>query len=238
MNGNFITLRDAEDPLEFSLTPIYRNGPLFECEVREAAFNGIKDQKTRSNVWKMLLRSYPYQPSKWEETQKQNVEQYTTFVNEFVVAKNAAAGKQNCRLIPNPLDSSWKRSADYNPAEDDGKTNESKWSRDFGDSEMREIIWKDTDRTYSDIAFFSQHNKQVLARMLYVFGTLNAGVRYVQGMNELLAPLLYVMAEAEGELEREVSEATEADVFFAFTNLMAETRDLFIRDCDSSTSGL
>ena len=46
------------------------------------------------------------------------------------------------------------------------------------------------------------------------------------------------MAEAEGELEREVSEATEADVFFAFTNLMAETRDLFIRDCDSSTSGL
>ena len=103
---------------------------------------------------------------------------------------------------------------------------------------MREIIWKDTDRTYIDIPFFSQHNKQVLARMLYVFGTLNAGVRYIQGMNELLAPILYVFAEAEGELDQEVSLEVEADAFFAFTNLMAETRDLFIRDCDSSTNGL
>ena len=57
-------------------------------------------------------------------------------------------------------------------------------------------------------------------------------------MNELLAPILYVFAEAEGELDQEVSLAVEADAFFAFTNLMAETRDLFIRDCDSSTNGL
>ena len=186
----------------------------------------------------MLLRCYPYQPSKWEEVRQSNIDQYITFVNEFIAARNVAGGKPDCKFVPNPLDSSWKRSADYDPSEDDGKTNESKWSREFGDSEMREIIWKDTDRTYSDIPFFSQHNKQVLARMLYVFGTLNAGVRYIQGMNELLAPILYVFAEAEGELDQEVSLEVEADAFFAFTNLMAETRDLFIRDCDSSTNGL
>ena len=61
MNDNFINLRDRE-AADFALTPIYRNGPLFECEVREYSFNGLPDQKTRSNVWKMLLRSYPYQP--------------------------------------------------------------------------------------------------------------------------------------------------------------------------------
>mgnify|MGYP000082076930 FL=1 len=238
MNGQFITRRDTDNPMEYALTPIYRDGPLFECEVREAAFNGIHGQKRRAEVWKMLLRCYPYQPSKWEEVRQSNIDQYITFVNEFIAARNVAGGKPDCKFVPNPLDSSWKRSADYDPSEDDGKTNESKWSREFGDSEMREIIWKDTDRTYSDIPFFSQHNKQVLARMLYVFGTLNAGVRYIQGMNELLAPILYVFAEAEGELDQEVSLEVEADAFFAFTNLMAETRDLFIRDCDSSTNGL
>jgi len=64
---------------------------------------------------------------------------------------------------------------------------------------MREIIWKDTLRTYSDIAFFNSYNKEVIARMLFVFGKLNRGVQYVQGMNELVAPLLYVFAESEME---------------------------------------
>ena len=141
-------------------------------------------------------------------------------------------------LIPNPLDVTWRQSADYRPEDDDGVTNESKYSRDFGDSEIRDIIWKDTNRTYADLDFYNKYNKQVLARLLFIFGKLNTGVQYVQGMKELLAPLLYVFAEAEGELEREVSFTVEANVFFAFTNLMSETRDLFIRQMDNSDFGL
>ena len=236
MNNSFINLRDVESP-DYALTPIFRNGPIFESDIRIYAFNGLPDQKTRSNVWKMLLRSYPYQPSKWEEARKTNVDQYSVFANEFIFSKNKELGKEDCKELPNPIDASWKRSADYNPAEDDG-TNECKWSREFGDTEMREIIWKDTNRTYSDIPFFNTHNRQVLARLLYIFGKLNKGVQYVQGMNELLAPLLYVFAEAEGQLEGEVSEEVEADTFFAFLNLMSETRDLFIKQMDSSTQGM
>ena len=48
-------------------------------------------------------------------------------------------------------------------------------------------------------AFFNSYNKEVIARMLFVFGKLNRGVQYVQGMNELVAPLLYVFAESEME---------------------------------------
>lgn len=199
MNEYFITLRESDSMEQNALTPIYRNGPLFECDVREAAYNGLSNQKDRSNIWKMLLHSYPYQPSKWEDKHKENLETYMTFVNEFITSKNTASGKEKCLLVPNPLDSSWKRSADYNPADDDGVSNESKWSREFGDSEMREIIWKDTLRTYSDIPFFNLYNKEVIARMLFVFGKLNHGVQYVQGMNELVAPLLFVFAESEME---------------------------------------
>ena len=34
---------------------------------------------------------------------------------------------------------------------------------------------------------------QVLNRILHVFAKLNPGVKYVQGMNEILAPLFYVV---------------------------------------------
>ena len=39
-------------------------------------------------------------------------------------------------------------------------------------------------------------------------------------------------------MEMEVSREVEADTFFAFNNLMSETKDLFIQQMDSSTSGL
>ena len=71
MNEFFITRRESDSMVENALTPIYRNGPLFECDIREAAYNGIADQKQRSPIWKMLLHSYPYQPSKWEEKRKE-----------------------------------------------------------------------------------------------------------------------------------------------------------------------
>ena len=40
-------------------------------------------------------------------------------------------------------------------------------------------------------------NKAIMARILYIFGKLNQSVEYVQGMNELLAPILYAFAQAE-----------------------------------------
>ena len=75
-----------------------------------------------------------------------------------------------------------------------------------------------------------------MARLLFVYGMLNNGIRYVQGMNELLAPLLFVCAEEH--TSECVSAQVEANVFFAFNTLMSETRDLFIHEMDSSTSGM
>ncbi len=34
----------------------------------------------------------------------------------------------------------------------------------------------------------------MLSRILFLFAKLNPGIRYVQGMNELLAPIYYVFA--------------------------------------------
>ena len=176
------------------LTPLFRNGPIFECEVREVCFNGLSDPCIRSYLWKMLLRCYPFQPSQWEKAKETNKSNYLQFVDEFIVNRNRRCGKENNMILPNPIDSSWKR---QEATESLGMNNESQWSRDFGDSEIRGIIWKDTERTHSDVPFFSHYNRNVLARILYVMSQLNRGVEYVQGMNELLAPLLYAFGRAE-----------------------------------------
>ena len=205
MGTCFILPREYDDSINCALTPLYRNGPIFESEVREACFNGITDPFIRANVWKMLLRAYPYRPSRWYVAQATNRENYRRFLDEFIISRNAECEKPSCDLLPNPLDVSWKRNQstpaeenkEENKEENTEETNESPWSRAFGDYDIREIIWKDTERTFREIPFFSVYNRNALARILYLFSKLNKAVEYVQGMNELLAPLLYAFAQAE-----------------------------------------
>lgn len=70
-----------------------------------------------------------------------------------------------------------------------------------------------------------------LGRILFLFSKLNSG--YVQGMNELLAPLYYTLFHdaIDGHF-------VEADAFFAFTAVMQEQRDMFCKSLDDSREGM
>jgi TBC1 domain family member 13 len=85
----------------------------------------------------------------------------------------------------------------------------------------------------------------VLARILFIYGKLNPGVRYVQGMNEILAVIYYCFwPHSDNEDPDEVleddpfQEYFESDLFFCFTMLMAEIRDGFLRAMDNEPSGI
>lgn len=39
---------------------------------------------------------------------------------------------------------------------------------------------------------YAHVEQEALKRILFIFAKLNPGIRYVQGMNEVLAPLYYV----------------------------------------------
>ena len=54
-----------------------------------------------------------------------------------------------------------------------------------------------------------------LTRILYIYGKLNTGIRYVQGMNELLSNIYYVLYSSEQR------DTAESDSFFCFVNLMS-----------------
>lgn len=72
---------------------------------------------------------------------------------------------------------------------------------------------------------------EVIERLLFMYAKLNPGIGYVQGMNELLAPIYYVFAnDTSPGLAGQVH--AEADTFFAFTILMGDVRDHFVRSLD------
>merc|ERR1719242_1905782 len=75
---------------------------------------------------------------------------------------------------------------------------------------------------------------QVMIRVLCVYARLNKGVEYVQGMNELLAPIYYIFCMDPSSNRK----YAEADSFFCFMNLMSYLADRFIAESDNSQLGI
>ncbi|CAG8576374.1 786_t:CDS:10 [Ambispora leptoticha] len=77
---------------------------------------------------------------------------------------------------------------------------------------------------------------EAIERILFIYAKLNPGIGYVQGMNEILGPIYYTMAN-DGDEEGRAH--AEADSFFVFTSLMADIRDHFVRSLDhDDTTGI
>lgn len=79
---------------------------------------------------------------------------------------------------------------------------------------------------------------QEVKRALFIHAKLNPGLKYVQGMNELIAPLYLVFAIDAAEAGD--AEHAEADAFFCLMKLMnaSESRDLYCKQLDSSDTGV
>ncbi|RVW67630.1 TBC1 domain family member 5 [Vitis vinifera] len=102
-----------------------------------------------------------------------------------------------------------------------GKT--SIWNQFFQDTEIIEQIDRDVKRTHPDMNFFSgtrhlqkQIRYEALRNILIVFAKLNPGIRYVQGMNEILAPLFYVFKNDPDEENAVVNEISVHSKFLNF----------------------
>eukprot|EP00158_Paraphelidium_tribonemae_P006121 Partr_v1_DN27683_c2_g1_i4_m64689 putative TBC1 domain family member len=77
---------------------------------------------------------------------------------------------------------------------------------------------------------------EVIERVLFIYSKLNPGVGYVQGMNEVLAPLYYTFANDSNVVDRAHA---EADSFWVFFAIMSEVKDMFMKSMDNDrTSGI
>jgi hypothetical protein len=66
-----------------------------------------------------------------------------------------------------------------------------------------------------------------------VWATLNPGLGYVQGLNELLAPLYYTFSSSSAWMS-----TAEPDSFFCVIELIKPFRDNFCKAADHSDMGI
>lgn len=77
----------------------------------------------------------------------------------------------------------------------------------------------------------------MLTRILFIYAKLNPGIKYTQGMNEVLAILYYSFQGLE--TSEYIDQAyIESDIFVAFTNMMVDIRDCFLRELDQEPTGI
>ncbi|KAI6232542.1 TBC1 domain family member 13 [Aphelenchoides besseyi] len=73
---------------------------------------------------------------------------------------------------------------------------------------------------------------QVVERILYVYAKMNPGIKYVQGMNEIIGPIYYVLGS---DPDHEWAKFAEPDAFYCFQNLCSEVRLSEEKRCNTST---
>jgi len=198
-------------------------GPVIDLKrIGELSFDGIPEWTSlRSLCWKLLLGYLPNDRSQWVEVLLQKRELYHNWSTELTVDPRRT-GVQN----DHPLSTS----------------KESQWNAFFKDKELVEEIDKDVKRTLPHLHFFNYdkyygntEHYEALKRILFIYAKLNPGIKYVQGMNEILGPIYYIFA-----LDNETlfQGHAEPDAFFCFTNLMSEIRDNFCKTLDKSSVGI
>ncbi|XP_030385661.1 TBC1 domain family member 13 [Scaptodrosophila lebanonensis] len=97
------------------------------------------------------------------------------------------------------------------------------------------LITKRSAENYEAMEEGQEAHWEVVQRILFLYAKLNPGQGYVQGMNEIVGPIYFVMAS---DPDLKFREHAEADCFFCFTALMGEIRDFFIKTLDDAEGGI
>ncbi|KAI3697088.1 hypothetical protein L6452_29833 [Arctium lappa] len=217
-------------------------------ELQRLASQGIPDGAgIRSTVWKLLLAYLPVDKGLWSSELAKKRSQYKLFKEDLL---------KNPSEVTRKLEESTSSQNGEQTRDDKGLLSRSEipegehplslgktsiWNQFFQDTEIIEQIDRDVKRTHPDMHFFSgdsasaKANQDALKNILIVYAKLNPGIRYVQGMNEILAPLFYVFKNDPNE---DFVMNAEADTFFCFVELLSGFRDNFCKQLDNSVVGI
>ncbi|KAH1196283.1 TBC1 domain family member 13 [Glycine max] len=219
---------------------------------RVVASQGISDAGAlRPTLWKLLLGYLPPDRSLWSSELAKKRSQYKNFKDDLLTnpseitrrmynSNSAALGIDDAKShTQTRLLLSRSRITHQDHPLSLVKT--SIWNQFFQDTEIIDQIDRDVNRTHPDIHFFSgdslfaKSNQEALKTILIVFAKLNSGIRYFQGMNEVLAPLFYVF---KNDPDEENEAFAEADTFFCFVELLSRFQDNFCQQLDNSIVGI
>eukprot|EP01127_Copromyxa_protea_P021052 TRINITY_DN7142_c0_g1_i1.p1 TRINITY_DN7142_c0_g1~~TRINITY_DN7142_c0_g1_i1.p1 ORF type:complete len:475 (-),score=112.25 TRINITY_DN7142_c0_g1_i1:435-1760(-) len=181
---------------------------------------GNQDSKERALVWKVFLGclSSPPDMQKW-------IEEATTERDRYRKLKDKHL---DLELEPEEMDPNVN-----NPL---SRNENSPWFQHFKRENLLKIIKQDVERTYPEYDFFEQEwVATILTNVLFVYSSEHSELSYKQGMHELLAPIVYVLAKAQIESPSEAQDSRvlsssaflEHDAFLLFEKVMAVTSSWF-----------
>ena len=141
-------------------------------DLKKYAIEGkLSKELLRPMAWKILLGVLPNTTSlrEWVEIISNQREEYKKKFKKFCKIK---------KFIGDPLGGTKKKKKTEEPVED---------------TDLKNLINKDLDRTHQEMDLFLQNKiKNILANVLYIWSKENSQVSYRQGMNELLAIIFIV----------------------------------------------
>ena len=126
----------------------------------------LSKEKLRPIAWKIFLGVLPNTTSlkEWVEIISNQREEYKKKLKKYCKIK---------KFVGDPLGGGKKKKKNEGPVED---------------TDLKDLINKDLDRTHQEMDLFLQNKiKNILANVLYIWSKENSIVSYRQGMNELLA---------------------------------------------------
>lgn len=204
----------------------------------------------RPIFWKILLGYLPTDAKSWKEVITLNSLLYKDYIS-IVFTKNYDSeimnGNGNSNEFYNESNEKIHKANDH-PLNIEKNSN---WLLYFNDKELWNTIDKDTKRTRSEDSFFKmsikkkypslsknmsenekdfEQHKDVMTRILFIFAKTHSYIKYVQGMNEILAPIYYCFANDYNSF---FADSVEEDAFTCFSLLMSEIKENFtkIKDC-------
>ncbi|GAB2243733.1 hypothetical protein Droror1_Dr00023861 [Drosera rotundifolia] len=208
---------------------------------------GIPDGGSlRATTWKLLLGYLPTSRVLWEKVLYENRLKYAELREELLLSPSEIARRKeqdcfSCEVVD--VDSSGPLARHDVSIEDHPLSlgEASPWHRFFEYTEIAEQIDRDLQRTHPEMKFFSldspmgKKHREAMRNILLIFAKLNPTTRYVQGMNEVLAPLYYVF-----NLDTDEGNAVnaEADSFGSFVRLLSDSVDHFCQQLDNSSVGI
>lgn len=175
-------------------------------------------------VYKLLLGYLPASPEDWSAELARRRTQYVIFTDELMLDSKRLQGEGS--------------NEDDHPL---SLASNSQWKVFFQDSEVMQQVDRDVQRTHPDLEFFvgpsheAVRHREELKRALFLYAKLNPGLRYIQGMNELIAPLYYLFSN---DLDKGASVFAEADAFWCFIDLISDFRDHFCQLLDGTETGI
>lgn len=229
---------------------------LSECPrrdvLKECAWKGCSAEN-RAQVWRMLIGYEPLNHAERKEILASKREEYRQYLHLLHAPKGPIDISPSGTVASFTTSASFSSTSGSGRAGDDTDNSEGRLSgfaySSFSAKTLRQIEM-DLPRTHPDVPIFHVDEvRNAMRRILYVFGILNPNNNYVQGMNEILTPILVVFLSdyikernekgidsflkrkcLRGVMDDEELADAEADAFWTFKHIVSLIEDNFVTD--------